>query len=177
MSASEIFAVQTCKREGAHSNHDLGADSLFQTGVELRGFRAESGLTRRLVAGPIQSRFKLMLIKNAHAIFSPDVINARHVLVGGTQIVGLLDDDAAEALEAVSQDIKTHIVDATNCILTPGFVDCHVHITGKNRRSLGFFYVLRMPPPCNPAHNVLLFVHSGGRILNHCIGMIVSVLL
>lgn len=79
---------------------------------------------------PMRSRFKLTLIKNAHAIFSPDVIQARNILVGGTQIVGLLDDQAADALEGVGTDIKANIIDASNCIITPGFVDCHVHVTG-----------------------------------------------
>jgi len=106
---------------------ELSTMVLYESAKSLLEPKAPSAVTS---AGPVQSRFKLTLIKNAHAIFSPDCINAKHVLVGGTQIVGLLDDDAAEALEAVSQDIKTHIVDASNCIITPGFVDCHVHITG-----------------------------------------------
>lgn len=79
---------------------------------------------------PMKSKFKLTLIRNAHAIFSPDVIQARNILVGGTQIVGLLDEKAADALQGVGDDIKANIIDASNCIITPGFVDCHVHVTG-----------------------------------------------
>jgi hypothetical protein len=68
----------------------------------------------------MQSRFELTLIKNAEAIFAPQHINARHILVGGTQIVGLLDDDGARAVEMLSSDISTRIIDASGCIITPG---------------------------------------------------------
>lgn len=76
------------------------------------------------------SKYELTLIKNAEAIFAPEHIPAKHILVGGTQIVGLLDDDGARAVEMLSSDISTRIIDATGCIVTPGFVDSHVHITG-----------------------------------------------
>ena len=78
----------------------------------------------------MESRYELTLIKNAEAIFAPHHINAKHILVGGTQIVGLLDDDGAKAVEMLSSDIGTRIIDASGCIVTPGFVDTHVHITG-----------------------------------------------
>ena len=78
----------------------------------------------------MQSRYELTLIKNAEAIFAPHHINARHILVGGTQVVGVLDDDGAQAVELLSADISTRIIDAAGCIITPGFVDIHVHITG-----------------------------------------------
>ncbi|EKX41719.1 hypothetical protein GUITHDRAFT_74499 [Guillardia theta CCMP2712] len=39
-----------------------------------------------VVSQQMQSRFKLTLIKNAEAIFAPEVINAKHILVGGTQL-------------------------------------------------------------------------------------------
>jgi hypothetical protein len=78
----------------------------------------------------MQSRYELTLIKNAEAIFAPAHINARHILVGGTQIVGLLDDDGARAVEMLSSDISTRIIDASGCIISPGFVDIHVHIIG-----------------------------------------------
>lgn len=68
----------------------------------------------------MESRFELTLIKNAEAIFSPQHINARHILVGGTKIVGLLDDDGARAVEMLSSDISTRIIDASGCIITPG---------------------------------------------------------
>ena len=68
----------------------------------------------------MESRYELTLIKNAEAIFAPEHINARHILVGGTQIVGLLDDDGARAVESLSSDISTRIIDASGCIITPG---------------------------------------------------------
>jgi len=81
-------------------------------------------------AQPVQSQMKFILIKNAEAIYAPDLIQAKHILVAGRQIVGLLDDKAAAAIEGLHAGIATRVMDAKGHIVVPGFVDIHVHITG-----------------------------------------------
>jgi beta-aspartyl-dipeptidase (metallo-type) len=49
--------------------------------------------------------------------------------VGG-QIVGLVDDKTAEAIEGLHAGMSTTTIDAKGCVVVPGFVDIHVHITG-----------------------------------------------
>lgn len=70
----------------------------------------------------------LTLLANAEAIYGPLLLEERNLLLAGGKIVGLLDDAAAEGLKAVVQGLA--VLDCSGCLITPGFLDCHVHITG-----------------------------------------------
>lgn len=64
----------------------------------------------------------MILIKNID-IYSPKYIGKKDVFISGGKIA-LIDDN----IEFESNKIK--IIDGTDKILTPGFIDQHVHITG-----------------------------------------------
>jgi hypothetical protein len=73
-------------------------------------------------------RLDLTLLANAEAIYGPLLLEQRNVLLAGGKIIGLLDDAAAEALRGALQGLA--VLDCSGCLIVPGFVDCHVHITG-----------------------------------------------
>lgn len=73
-------------------------------------------------------RLDLTLLANAEAIYGPLLLEQRNVLLSGGKVVGLLDDAAAEALRGAVQGLG--VLDCSGSIIVPGFVDCHVHITG-----------------------------------------------
>ncbi|KAK9865685.1 hypothetical protein WJX84_003161 [Apatococcus fuscideae] len=71
----------------------------------------------------------LTLIEKAEAIYGPHKIDdASCLLVAGTQVVGLLSTSEAAALKRVSAQLR--VLDASGCVVIPGFVDMRVHITG-----------------------------------------------
>ena len=67
-------------------------------------------------------RFSMILIKNID-IYSPKYIGKKDIFISGGKIV-LIDDK----IEFSNNKIK--VIDGTDKILTPGFIDQHVHITG-----------------------------------------------
>jgi beta-aspartyl-dipeptidase (metallo-type) len=71
----------------------------------------------------------MVLIKNA-VIYSPELIEARNVVVAGGKIVGLLTDEAAAPFEALLKNMNGHIVDAKGDFVVPGIVDIHLHLCG-----------------------------------------------
>eukprot|EP00884_Botryococcus_braunii_P017364 jgi/Botrbrau1/4310/Bobra.0232s0002.2 len=80
-----------------------------------------------LFVSDLRRTTSLLLICNAQAIYSPGLLpGIRHVLVGGGEVLGLLDDAQATAARSIASDV----LDAKSCIVVPGFVDMHVHITG-----------------------------------------------
>ncbi|KAK9832458.1 hypothetical protein WJX74_010775 [Apatococcus lobatus] len=71
----------------------------------------------------------LTLVEKADAIYGPlKIDDASCLLLGGTQVVGLLSTSEAAALKRVSANLK--VLDAAGCVIMPGFVDMQVHITG-----------------------------------------------
>lgn len=70
----------------------------------------------------------MTLLVGAEAIYAPQLLEERNVLIAGGKVIGLLDDNAAEALQLMVEGLK--LQQCGGCIITPGFIDCHVHITG-----------------------------------------------
>ncbi|CAG9466297.1 unnamed protein product [Pedinophyceae sp. YPF-701] len=69
----------------------------------------------------------ILLIKNIGALYAPERVHARHVLVVGDRIAALFaGDEDAWAWEQTAASV----IDADNAAVAPGIVDVHVHITG-----------------------------------------------
>lgn len=66
----------------------------------------------------------LKLIKNGE-VYSPKYIGKKDILLTGTK-VGYVDDN----INLPDNFVDIEVIDATGCIVTPGFIDGHVHITG-----------------------------------------------
>eukprot|EP00051_Salpingoeca_urceolata_P006844 m.90543 g.90543 ORF g.90543 m.90543 type:complete len:1273 (-) comp15010_c0_seq4:98-3916(-) len=92
--------------------------------LQMRASSAE------IVPEPAAPVAKMTLIKNADHIYDPELITQRHILLGGGEIVALLDDAAVEAMEPHFSSMGVGVVDATGCIVVPGFVDAHEHFAG-----------------------------------------------
>ena len=65
---------------------------------------------------------KAVLIRNAH-VFSPDDLGVRDVLMVNGRFLAVDTD-----LDVKLPDLET--IDAKGKILTPGFFDQHIHVTG-----------------------------------------------
>jgi beta-aspartyl-dipeptidase (metallo-type) len=65
----------------------------------------------------------MILIKNAE-VYSPDRLGKKDVLLAGGVIVAIAD----EIPDPVG--LECEVLDATGLLLTPGFIDAHVHIAG-----------------------------------------------
>ncbi len=70
----------------------------------------------------------LHLLQNAR-VFAPAPLGVRHVLVGGGQILALLD-----AVPAFDPALGVTTTDLEGRALVPGLVDAHVHVTGGGGR-------------------------------------------
>ena len=64
----------------------------------------------------------MLLIKNAN-IYAPSHLGNRDVIVGGGKIESIRD-------QVQNVDVFDEVVDLNGAILTPGFIDQHVHVTG-----------------------------------------------
>ena len=64
----------------------------------------------------------MIIIKNID-VYSPDYIGKKDIFISGGKI-NLIRDN----IDINHEDIK--VIDGSNKILTPGFIDQHVHITG-----------------------------------------------
>jgi hypothetical protein len=120
-----------------HGSNSAGPGSLGGSPTEGLSPSAEfpgnsrSAFAAAQAAGFGQSgsrRLDLTLLANAEAIYGPLLLEQRNVLLAGGKVVGLLDDVAAEALRGAVQGLA--VLDCSGCLIVPGFVDCHVHITG-----------------------------------------------
>lgn len=79
----------------------------------------------------------LVLLKNAN-VYSPAPLGIKHVLVGGGEILQILDD-----IPAIAAEFDLTEIDCEGCALVPGFIDAHTHITGGGGEA-GF--ATRVPP-------------------------------
>ncbi|VBB46810.1 Isoaspartyl dipeptidase [uncultured Paludibacter sp.] len=64
----------------------------------------------------------IKLIKNAE-VYTPDYIGKKDILIGGDKILAI--DNSIE-----TGKIPTQIINAKGKIITPGFIDQHIHLTG-----------------------------------------------
>jgi beta-aspartyl-dipeptidase (metallo-type) len=58
-------------------------------------------------------------------VYAPHHLGQKDILIAAGKIAKIADH-----IEWRSSDIDIHVIDATNKIVTPGFIDAHVHITG-----------------------------------------------
>ncbi|MGX6961571.1 beta-aspartyl-peptidase [Vagococcus xieshaowenii] len=66
----------------------------------------------------------MKLIKNAE-VYSPDYLGKKDILLANDKIIAIEDQ-----LSADSFPIEIDVIDVAGKIVTPGFVDCHFHLTG-----------------------------------------------
>lgn len=83
----------------------------------------------------VENQFLITVIKNAD-IYSPSYIGLKHVVVAHNKIVSI-----SNTMPSISIDHKT--IDADGCVLIPGFIDGHTHLTGGGGEA-GFS--TRVPP-------------------------------
>lgn len=74
-------------------------------------------------------QLEMTLLLGAEAIYGPSLLEERNLLLAGGRIVGILDDATAETVSSTMPE-QLAVLDCKGCIITPGFIDCHVHITG-----------------------------------------------
>ena len=72
----------------------------------------------------------IKLIQNID-IYAPEHLGKKDVLIIHDKIVKIAD---AGSLSIPSYFPESEQIDGTNLILTPGFIDCHVHVLGRGRR-------------------------------------------
>ena len=65
----------------------------------------------------------LTLIRNGR-LYAPDEIGKRDILIAAGKIIKIAENIVAP------QSLEVQTVDAAGKIITPGFIDLHVHITG-----------------------------------------------
>ncbi len=65
----------------------------------------------------------IKLIKNAD-VYEPEHLGKRDILIAGGKIQKI-----AESIE-LSEDLDAEVIDAGGLAVTPGFIDCHVHVLG-----------------------------------------------
>lgn len=65
----------------------------------------------------------MKLIKNA-AVYSPEYLGKKDVLVAGRQICKIADEIR------LPQELGAETIDGTGKILIPGMIDSHVHVLG-----------------------------------------------
>ncbi|MBM7586025.1 beta-aspartyl-dipeptidase (metallo-type) [Bacillus pakistanensis] len=68
----------------------------------------------------------ITLIKNGE-IYSPEYLGRQSILFINNKIVKVGDIDESKFLDL---ELNVQIIDATDCIVTPGFIDPHVHLIG-----------------------------------------------
>ena len=76
------------------------------------------------------STCNLLLIKNPFIIYSPQKLEYAGILVGGEEVAGLLNETQTREMELVIQAAGGQVIDASDCIVAPGFIDIHIHLTG-----------------------------------------------
>ena len=62
----------------------------------------------------------MLLIKNAN-IYAPSHLGIRDIIVGGGKIESIRD-------QVQNVDVFEEVIDLNGAILTPGFIDQHVHV-------------------------------------------------
>eukprot|EP00730_Choanoeca_flexa_P011131 TRINITY_DN2367_c0_g1_i1.p1 TRINITY_DN2367_c0_g1~~TRINITY_DN2367_c0_g1_i1.p1 ORF type:complete len:1263 (+),score=411.59 TRINITY_DN2367_c0_g1_i1:79-3867(+) len=93
---------------------------------------AERVAASRALTPPTEpaSKVEMILIKNCKAIYTPEPSHYSGVLLAGTKIVGLLGDADTESMTTMVTMAGGQVIDAEGLIMTPGFVDPHIHVTG-----------------------------------------------
>ncbi|MFT7129031.1 MAG: beta-aspartyl-dipeptidase (metallo-type), partial [Gammaproteobacteria bacterium] len=84
----------------------------------------------------------LTLIENAN-LYDPKALGVKSVLIGGGTILAISDVNLH-----LPSELDVDIVDFSGKTLTPGFIDCHAHITGGGGEA-GFSSRVPPVPPSN----------------------------
>ena len=79
----------------------------------------------------------MLLLKNAQ-VFSPVAMGLCHILIGGQKILWI-----GKELPTIDAMLAVEIVDLDGCLVLPGLIDGHTHITGGGGES---GYSSRVPP-------------------------------
>jgi beta-aspartyl-dipeptidase (metallo-type) len=79
----------------------------------------------------------IILLKNAQ-VYSPQAIGLQHVLIAAGKIVYV-----GKTEPSLGPELAPQVMDMQGCILLPGFIDAHTHITGGGGEA-GF--ATRVPP-------------------------------
>ena len=74
----------------------------------------------------------LVLLKGG-IVYTPQLLGRRHVLVGGGRVLRMFEESEEEA--SLRQLGLVTVVDVTDLLVVPGFVDMHVHVTGGGGES------------------------------------------
>eukprot|EP00735_Rhodelphis_limneticus_P006410 TRINITY_DN18819_c0_g1::TRINITY_DN18819_c0_g1_i1::g.15251::m.15251 TRINITY_DN18819_c0_g1::TRINITY_DN18819_c0_g1_i1::g.15251 ORF type:complete len:426 (+),score=88.34,sp/P39377/IADA_ECOLI/45.24/3e-100,Amidohydro_1/PF01979.15/1.6e-06,Amidohydro_1/PF01979.15/0.00012,Amidohydro_5/PF13594.1/5.8e-13,Amidohydro_4/PF13147.1/2.2e-07,Amidohydro_4/PF13147.1/0.97,Amidohydro_3/PF07969.6/0.0061,Amidohydro_3/PF07969.6/2.1e+03,Amidohydro_3/PF07969.6/0.018 TRINITY_DN18819_c0_g1_i1:125-1402(+) len=76
----------------------------------------------------MESQKLLRLIRGGH-VHAPEDLGIVDILISGKQIVGFLSAQQSDELSRTLGE-SLDVIDASGLIVTPGFVDAHVHVTG-----------------------------------------------
>eukprot|EP00056_Hartaetosiga_gracilis_P005169 m.82069 g.82069 ORF g.82069 m.82069 type:complete len:1309 (-) comp12075_c2_seq1:42-3968(-) len=87
-------------------------------------------LSRRHSVPDLPTMLSMTLIKNADAIYTPDVTQYTSILLAGKKIIAFLSGADVSKYEELVTLGGGRVVDATGHVLCPGFIDPHVHLAG-----------------------------------------------
>lgn len=124
---------------------DRGAAIPMDLLKAARGIKIEPSLVRespRLRSG---GAVDLLVVRGADGLFTPEPSVHRNVVIGGGKVLGIVSDEDAAAWAQIP---GCQTLDATGQIICPGFVDCHVHITGGGGEVRFLMTHLGTPAPC-----------------------------
>jgi len=88
-------------------------------------------------AHPAAMTAPLLLLRNAD-VYAPEALGLRHLLIGGGKVLWMGDTEPA------LPDALVEVLELDAARLVPGFIDGHVHVSGRGGEA-GF--ATRVPAP------------------------------